>query len=58
MLQSDGFNGKRGKGNYRWLQGEVLKFESHLVVACTVTMSSRGEETVTDDDEMRCHVWG
>ena len=24
MLRSDGFNGKGGKGNYGWLQGDVL----------------------------------
>ena len=38
MLQSDGFNGKGGKGDYGWLQGDVIKFESHFVVTCTGTM--------------------
>ena len=37
MLQSDGFNGKGGKGDYRWLLEDVLQFESRLVVTCTGT---------------------
>ena len=24
MLRSDGFNGKGGKGDYGWLQGDVI----------------------------------
>ena len=35
MLQSDGFNGKGGKGDYGWLQGDVIMFESRFVAACT-----------------------
>ena len=32
------FNGKGGKGDYGWLQGDVVMFESHFVAACTGTM--------------------
>ena len=37
MLQSDGFNGEGGKGNYGWLQRDVV-FESRFVAACTGMM--------------------
>ena len=32
MLQSDGFNGKGGKGDYGWLQGEVLHLNPILLL--------------------------
>ena len=32
MLQSDSCNGKGGEGNYRWLQGEVLKLNPILLL--------------------------
>ena len=35
MLRSDGFNGEGGKGDYGWLQGDVIMFEPCFVVACT-----------------------
>ena len=31
--------GKGGKGDYRWLQGDVIMFESHFVATCTGMMS-------------------
>ena len=31
--------GKGGKGDYGWLQGDVVKFESRFDVTCTGTMS-------------------
>ena len=38
MLQSDGSNGKGGKGDYGWLHGDVM-FESRFVATCTGMMN-------------------
>ena len=35
MLQSDGLNGKGRKGDYGWLQGDVVNYESCFVAACS-----------------------
>ena len=37
MLRSDGLMGKGGKGDYGWLQGEVVQNESRFGAACTGT---------------------
>ena len=40
MLQSDGFNGKGGKGDYGWLQGEVHGTYQNFVMIISINLNT------------------
>ena len=61
MLWLDGFNGKEGKGSYRWLHRGRVKNESHFDATCTGTNwnwwagdgDEVGADKINDDDVVK-----